>query len=116
MEIDLARYSGEIADFLSCDTLMEIDCGILDLSHVGDIELKNVFCYLEELLAVELELNYRCNGTGIFRVHLLGKYWCYCEEDCVIVEYSANELKKSVISKNRIWYVFDEYLAEKIMI
>ena len=39
-----------IVDFLSGETLREIDYGILDLSHVKDIELKDVFCYLEELL------------------------------------------------------------------
>ena len=114
MEIDLARYASEIVDFLSGETLRNIDYGILDLSHVRDIELKDVFYYLEELLSVELELNYRRNSTGIFRVHLFGELWCYCEGEYVVTAYSAEELEQSVISDNRIWYVFDERLAERI--
>lgn len=113
MEIDLLKYASEIVDFLNGDTLREIDYGILDLSRVGDIELRDVLFYLEELLAVELELNYRQNGTGMFRVYNFGSIWCYCEGEYVVSAYSACELKECVISDNRIWYVFDENLAAR---
>lgn len=107
MEINIYRYTDEVLEFMNSDTLYEIDCGILDLSHVRDMELKNIYCYLEELLSVELELNYRQNATGIFRVYLFGDIWCYFEGECVISAYSESELKRKVTSQRRIWYVFD---------
>ncbi|MDO5859137.1 hypothetical protein [Methanobrevibacter sp.] len=114
MEIDGIRYSSEIVDFLNGETLRDIDYGILDLSHVEDRQLKDIFLYLEESLTAELIFNYSQNKTGMFRVHLFGKLWCYCEREYVIVAYSVCELKESVISDNRIWYVFDEDLAKKM--
>ena len=114
MGIDLAEYSGEILDFVCTETLMEIDCGILDLAHIEDAQLKCILYYLEELLTVELLMNYRQNRTGIFRVYRFGDVWCYCERECVITARSCRELKESVVSKKRIWYVFDERLAVKL--
>ncbi|WP_407422345.1 hypothetical protein [Methanobrevibacter sp.] len=60
-------------------------------------------------------MNYMLNGTGIFRVYRFGDVWCYCEGDCVIAEESPQELERSVVSQNRIWYVFDECLAGRLM-
>lgn len=114
MEIDLEIYASEIMDFICTKTLYEIDCGILDLGHVEDVELKSTFRYLEELLTTELLLNYRINSTGIFRVYRFGDVWCYCERHCVIAAGSCRELEKRVVSQNRIWYVFDEYLADRV--
>lgn len=114
MEISLAKYTDEVSDFLCADTLNEIDCGTLDLGHIGNIELREVFYYLEEILTVELLLNYRLNGTGIFRVYLFGDIWCYCEGQCIITAESCRELRKSVISQNGIWYVFDKTRAKRI--
>ena len=113
MEIELAKYTNEVLDFICADTLYEIDCGTLDLGHIRNIELREVFYYLEELLYVELLLNYRQNGTGIFRVYLVGDVWCYCEGQCVITAKSCRELKESVISQNGIWYVFDRTQAKR---
>ncbi len=114
MGIYSARYTSEKLDFLCAETLFEIDYGILDLSHVKNVELRNLFCYLEEVLTVELMLNYRQNRTGMFRVHLFGDVWCYCERDCIITAGSCRELEERVISENRIWYVFDEFLAGRL--
>lgn len=113
MEIGLTKYANEILDFLCEDTLYAIDCGILDLGHIKNVELKEVFYYLEELLTVELLLNYRQNSTGIFRVYRFGDIWCYCERHCVITGNSFGQLREKVISQNRIWYVFDETLAKR---
>ena len=113
MDIDLVRYSSEIFDFLSVRTLREIDYGVLDLSKVEDFELKEVLCFLEDLLTMELKVNYRENETGIFRVHVSRGKYCYCEFDHVIEADSIGELRELVLSENRIWYVFDEISARK---
>ena len=113
MGICLAEYASEVFDFLCADTLHEIDCGTLDLGCIQNVELRELFCYLEELLCVELLLNYRHSSTGIFRVHLFGDVWCYCEGQCVITANSVGELEESVISQNGIWYVFDKALARR---
>lgn len=114
MGINRDIYISEKLDFLCAKTLYEIDYGILDLSHVKNVELRNLFCYLEEVLTVELLLNYRQNRTGMFRVHLFGDVWCYCECDCIITAESCLELEERVTSQNRIWYVFDEGLAGRL--
>lgn len=114
MEIDLSKYADEILDFLRTETLYAIDCGTLDLGRIRNVELKEVLYYFEELLTAELLLNYRQNGTGIFRVYRFGDIWCYCEMQCVITASSCSELERNVISQNRIWYVFDENLASKV--
>ena len=113
MEIDLVRYSSEIFDFLSAGTLREIDYGVLVLSKVEDYELKEVFYFLEELLTMELKANYMENETGIFRVQVSRGRYCYCESGHVIEADSIGELRELVLSENRIWYVFDEVLAQK---
>ena len=113
MGIFLAEYASEVFDFLCADTMYEIDCGTLDLGCIHDVELKEFFCYLEELLHAELLVNYMQSATGIFRVYLFGDVWCYCEGQCVITAKSVGELEKSVISQNGIWYVFDETLARR---
>ena len=113
MGIDLDKYASEVLDFLCTDTMYEIDCGTLDLGCIRDVELREFFRYMEELLYVELLLNYMQSATGIFRVHLFGDVWCYCEGQCVITAESLCELRQSVISQNGIWYVFDETLARR---
>ncbi len=113
MNIDLVRFSSEIVDFLNCETLKKIDYGILDLNGISDVELKGVFCFLEELLTAELQMNYFDNDTGIFRVHLTDGFWCYKEGKHVIRADTLNGLKSQVICENRIWYVFDEDLAKR---
>ena len=111
MEIDLARYASEIVDFVNEDTLKAIDYGILDLSHIENIELRAILCHIEGLLTCELMENYEHNRTGIFRVSFCGGIWCYRQADIEIKSDSLGQLKETVISQNRIWYVFDEYLA-----
>lgn len=111
MGIDLYKYASEIVDFVNEDTLKAIDYGILDLSHIKNVELRRVFCYIERKLEDELRKNYTCNNTGIFRVSHLNGIWYYRQEKLIINSDSLGELKKSVISQKRIWYVFDEYLA-----
>ena len=112
MKVSLAKFSNEIADFLTHETLKAIDYGILDLHKVDDRELREVFRFFEELLTVELEVNYLENDTGIFRVSKRGCFWYYKQEKRIIKANSLDELKKSVILENRIWYVFDEDLAK----
>lgn len=116
MEFDLDKYTVEIVEFLNVETLMKIDYGILDLSKVKDYELKEVLLFFEELLTIELKVNYFKNGTGIFRVHVIeGK--CYYDEFGHIIEAdSICELRELVLCENRIWYVFDEILAEKLLV
>ena len=77
MRVCLTKFTDEIADFLTNETLKAIDYGILDLHHIKNRELRNVFYFLEELLTVELELNYLENETGIFRVCRRGNFWYY---------------------------------------
>ena len=103
------KYSDEILEFLTRDTLEAIDWGVLDLGHVKDNELKCVLMHSECTLTVELMDNYKNNSTGIFRVSYCNGAWCYDEYGVKIKAGSLNELKRIVLSQNRIWYVFDEY-------
>lgn len=113
MEFNLLKYSEEIVEFLSVKTLREIDYGILDLSKVSDYKLKEVLIFLEEVLTLELKYNYLQNTTGFFRVHVFqGKYY-YNDFGYVLEADSICELKELVLSENRIWYVFDDILAEE---
>ena len=114
MELNWLRYSSEIADFLSADTLKEIDYGVLDLSNVVDFELRQVLGFLEELLTLELKVNYYENETGMFRVQFFEGKYCYTEFGHVIEADSICELKELVLNENRIWYVFDEILAQEL--
>lgn len=114
MRINLPKFKREIDDFCSSDTLREIDYGVLDLSHVKNIELRQALYFLEELLTVELQLNYLENSTGIFRVSLEGELWCYKKGKEVIHASSLVELKEMVESINGIWYVFDELSAQRL--
>lgn len=115
MEIDWFKYSVEIVEFLNEKTLEKIDYGILDLSKVKNHELRSVLVFFEELLTLELKVNYLENDTGIFRVNVAGGGYCYREFAHVIEAGSIGELKEMVLSENRIWYVFDEILAEDIL-
>ena len=113
MRVCLTKFTDEIADFLTNETLKAIDYGILDLHHIKNRELRNVFYFLEELLTDELELNYLENKTGIFRVCRRGNFWYYKQGKHIIKAICLDELKKQVTVENRIWYVFDEDLAKK---
>lgn len=112
MESSLIRYTEEVVEFLNADTLKAIDYGVLDIGHVRNHELKRVLTFLEDMLTLELELNYLENRTGCFRVSVNGECWCYKERNNVIEAESLVELKKQVISQNRIWYVFDDALLK----
>lgn len=114
MRTYLSIFKREIMDFCCSDTLREIDYGVLDLSKVKDAELKRALHFQEELLAVELEINYLENGTGIFRVSLEGEFWCYRQGKEVICASSLAELREIVESENRIWYVFDELSYRRV--
>jgi hypothetical protein len=114
MEFDLVRYTGEIVEFLSAKTLEEIDYGILDLSDIEDVELKEVLYFFEELLTLELKVNYYENFTGVFRVHCDGEGFCYREFGYEIEAGSLRDLKELVLAENRIWYVFDDFLARRL--
>lgn len=115
MHLNLNTYSGEIVEFLNEKTLKEIDYGILDLSKIKDIGLKEVLIFLTELLTMELKVNYMENETGLFRVEVFeGK--CYYREFGYVLEAdSICELRELVLRENRIWYVFDDILAEKLL-
>lgn len=115
MKLNCVRYSFEIAEFLNVKTLEEIDYGILDLSDIRDSELKEVFLFLEEILKLELKINYLNNNTGLFRVRKVDNKYCYTEYGYIIVADSIPELKKLVLDENRIWYVFDDVLARKLI-
>lgn len=115
MRFDLLKYSVEIVEFLCAKTLEEIDYGILDLSHIRNYELKEVLMFFEELLTLELKLNYLENDTGLFRVHVVGNRYCYKEFGYVLEAGSLCELKELVLGENRIWYVFDEISAQKLI-
>lgn len=115
MEFYLNKFRVEIVEFFNAETLMEIDYGILDLSRIQDHELKEVLIFFEEFLTMELKLNYLENETGLFRVQIIDDKYCYDEFGYVIKADSICELKELVLSENRIWYVFDEILAEKII-
>lgn len=114
MRVKLAKFSSEITDFLTIETVKAIDYGVLDLHNVENRELREVFYFFEELLAVELELNYLENKTGIFRVSKENDFWYYRQERHVIRACSLEELKRKVIVENRIWYVFDENLVKRL--
>lgn len=115
MEFNLNKFRVEIVEFFNAETLREIDYGILDLSRIQDHELKEVLIFFEEFLTMELKLNYLENETGLFRVQIIDDKYCYDEFGYVIEADSICELKELVLSENRIWYVFDEILAEKII-
>ena len=70
----------------------------------------------EEVLTLELKANYLENNTGIFRVHITSNGYCYMEFGYVIEADSLRELKEMVLAENRIWYVFDEELVERLQI
>ena len=114
MRVKLAKFSSEITDFLTIETVKAIDYGVLDLHNVENRELREVFYFFEELLAVELELNYLENKTGIFRVSKENDFWYYRQERHVIRACSLEELKRKVIVENRMWYVFDENLVKRL--
>ena len=114
MDFNLVQYAMEIMDFLCTETLEDIDLGVLDLTFVRNPELRQVLCFIEEVLALELKVNYLENATGIFRVHVNSNGYYYKEFGYVIEADSLGELKEMVLSENRIWYVFDEELAGKL--
>jgi hypothetical protein len=109
MSLDLVKYTAEILEFLTTETLEAIDWGVLDLGHVKDLELKSVLMVFEESLTLELKDNYKNNSTGIFRVRYTNGFWCYEEFGYKITADNLEELKEIVIKENRIWYVFDEF-------
>jgi hypothetical protein len=115
MEFNCLKYSVEIVEFLNVETLKEIDCGILDLSKIKNYELREVLLFFEELLTLELKVNYMENDTGIFRVQIIENKYYYKEFGHVIEADSICELKELVLSENRIWYVFDDILAKKLL-
>ena len=110
MQLNWFRYSEEVVEFLNVDTLIEIDYGILDLSRIKNHELREVLLFFEELLTMELKVNYLENDTGLFRVQVVeGK--CYYKEFGYVIEAdSVCELKELVLEEDRIWYVFDEIM------
>ncbi len=114
MELNLFRYSVEVVEFLSAQTLEKIDYGILDLSGISNIELREVLLFFEELLTLELKVNYMENKTGIFRVHMIENKYYYREFGYEIEANCISELKEEVLAENRIWYVFDDIQAKKI--
>lgn len=109
MSLDLVKYTTEILEFLTTDTLEAIDWGVLDLGQVKDLELKGVLMVFEKSLTLELRDNYKNNSTGIFRVKYIDGFWCYEEFGYRIKARKLEELREIVISQNRIWYVFDEF-------
>ena len=115
MEINWLEYSVEIIEFLNEDTLREIDYGTLDLSRVRDRKLREVLHVFEELLRMELKVNYLENRTGLFRVEIMEDKFYYSDFDYVIEADSICELKRQVLAENRIWYVFDDILAGELM-
>ena len=114
MRINLSKFKNELLDFCCSDTLREIDYGVLDLSRIDDVELRQALYFQEELLTVELEINYLENSTGIFRVSIEREFWCYKQGKEVICASSLVELRQIVESENRIWYVFDELSAQRV--
>jgi hypothetical protein len=100
MRVCLTKFTDEVADFLTNETLKAIDYGILDLHHIKNRELRNVFYFLEELLTVELELNYLENETGIFRVCRRGNFWYYKQGKHIIKAICLDELKKLIKQKS----------------
>ena len=78
------------------------------------MELREVLHFFEELLTMELKVNYMENDTGIFRVHAVDGGYCYREFGRVLEADSIEDLKQRVLGENRIWYVFDEILASEM--
>ncbi len=115
MRFDWFRYSQEVVEFLNVDTLRQIDYGVLDLSKITNHELKEVFQFFEELLRLELKVNYLENDTGLFRAQVVENRYCYEEFGYVIEADSIVELQELVLLENRIWYVFDDILADELM-
>ena len=111
MRFSCFEYSVEIVEFLNEKTLEKIDYGILDLSNVRDRQLREVLQVFEELLRLELKVNYLENTTGVFRVEVIEDRYYYREFDDVLEARSMEELRDMVLAENRIWYVFDEVLA-----
>lgn len=109
MSLDLVKYTTEILEFLTTETLEAIDWGVLDLGHVKDLELKSVLMIFEKSLTLELKDNYKNNSTGIFRVRYANGFWCYEEFGYTVKSRNLEELREIVIGQNRIWYVFDEF-------
>ena len=115
MEFNFIKYSEEIVEFLSVKTLEEIDYGVLDLSQIRDYGLREVLCFFEEILTLELKVNYLENDTGLFRVQFLGGRFTYQEFGHVLEADSICELRELVLSENRIWYIFDDILASEFL-
>ncbi len=116
MDFNWVKYKVEIVEFLNVETLKEIDWGILDLSKIKNHELKGVLLFFEELLTLELKVNYLENDTGLFRVQVIEDKYLYNEFGYTIEADSVYELRELVLSENRIWYVFDEILAEELLV
>lgn len=112
--LDFEIYTQEILEFVTKETLEAIDWGILDWGHVKNYELKRIFLVIENVLTLELEQNYLENRTGIFRVSKMGKFWYYKEFGITIKAESLEELEEIIAAQNRIWYIFDEDLFNKI--
>ena len=115
MEFNFIKYSEEIVEFLSVKTLEEIDYGVLDLFQIRDYGLREVLCFFEEILTLELKVNYLENDTGLFRVQFLGGRFTYKEFGHVLEADSICALRELVLSENRIWYVFDDILAREFL-
>ncbi len=115
MDFNLNHFALEIVEFLSADTLRDIDYGVLDLSYVRDGELKEVLRFFSHILTDELKVNYLENRTGIFRVEFYQNRFYYVEYGHVIEADSLCELKQLVLAQDRIWYVFDRELARKLI-
>lgn len=115
MDINIEKFTSEIVEFVNEYTLREIDYGVIDLSKIYDLELKNTLYYFVELLEVELRINYHINSTGIFRVHKSKNKYLYEEFGHIIEADSICELRQLVLDDSRIWYIFDEIQAEKIL-
>lgn len=107
MDLNLTRFTREIFDFICADTVRDIDEGVLDLSHVRNMELREVLHFLGDVLTLELKVNYLESNTGIFRVRFENGLYCYREFGYVIEADSLEELKELVLAEGRIWYVFD---------
>jgi hypothetical protein len=97
MEFDWFGYSLEIEEFLNADTLRKIDYGILDLSGIENRALREVLLFFEELLSMELKVNYVENDTGLFRVEVVEKRYCYREFGHALEADSICDLKELVL-------------------
>jgi hypothetical protein len=77
--------------------------------------LREVLLFFEELLTMELKVNYLENDTGLFRVEVVEERYCYREFGHVLEADSICDLKELVLGENRIWYVFDDILARRLI-